>query len=270
MQDDENDEPGQVPAERASDPQQRAREKADAFRMHAELAAIYEGLRKFEAAVDASLNASLARDIQRAVGKLANAREPETPVLPATTWPDARKLLVNLPAEHGLTTNDYHVHQRPGEVMLVRWLAGEEVDTFYERMQAHFEAALNDARETERANLGWRADDATNQYLDALDKIEFRMADRYLRDAIRQHQLFVCSTLAADEIHVGYLCQHLMGIDVEQLVGEDNAPPAGASEHEMAWFYKLFSIRGLSKSGEERMCFFTYLQKTDDDVFDFD
>lgn len=270
--DDDNDYTGddEVPAERARDPKQRVQEKADFLRMHAELAAIYEGPRKFDAEVKAGLDASLARDIQRAVGKLANAREPETPVLPQATWPAALDLLVDLPAKHALSTNDYHVHRRPGEVMVVRWLAGEQVDAFYDRMQAHFDAALNDAKQNERITLGYKDDDATQQYLDALDKLEFKMADRYLRDAIRVHRIFVCSTLAADEIHIGYLCNHLMGVDIADLVGPAAAPAPDAPEREMAWFYKLFSIRGLAAEGEERMCFFTYLQKTDDDPFDLD
>ncbi|MDB5303952.1 MAG: hypothetical protein JWM97_1501, partial [Phycisphaerales bacterium] len=35
------------------------------------------------------------------------------------------------------------------------------------------------------------------------------------------------------------------------------------TEQDLAWFFKLFSLRG-TVDGTERMCFFTYLQKSDD------
>ena len=41
-----------------------------------------------------------------------------------------------------------------------------------------------------------------------------------------------------------------------------------AGERDRAWFFKLFSLRGMVE-GEERMCFFTYLQKSED-TFDSD
>jgi len=41
------------------------------------------------------------------------------------------------------------------------------------------------------------------------------------------------------------------------------APPDEPTERDLAWFYKLFSLRGISE-GIEQMCFFTYLQKSGD------
>ena len=41
------------------------------------------------------------------------------------------------------------------------------------------------------------------------------------------------------------------------------APGDEPSEEDRAWFFKLFSLRGMSE-GVERMCFFTFLQKSDD------
>ena len=52
------------------------------------------------------------------------------------------------------------------------------------------------------------------------------------------------------------------------IVGPASAPPEAPTERDLAWFFKLFSLRG-QRDGVEQMCFFTYLQKTDD-TFDFD
>src|SRR5439155_2079279 len=146
------DEPDEAPAERASDPAARAREKSDEFRMHAELAAVFEGPRKFDAALRPGLDPEIAREVQRTVGRLEKARVADSPLLPPPSAADAAGVL-NLPQARDLSTNDYHIHRRPGEVMIVRWLGsggGEEVDAFYERLQAHFDAALSAFREEER------------------------------------------------------------------------------------------------------------------------
>ena len=60
------------------------------------------------------------------------------PILPPASADDAVALL-NFPTSRDLATNDYHIHRRPGEVMIVRWLQGDQVETFYERFQAHFD-----------------------------------------------------------------------------------------------------------------------------------
>src|SRR3954470_20786713 len=134
-EDESNDEP-QDPAARVQDPKTRVKEKADEFRMHAEIAAVFEGPRKFEAAVRTDLADDLARDVQRRVARLEKAKSPESPILPPpTATADAIELL-KLAEARELPTGDYHVRRRPGEVLIVRWLAGEDVETFYTRMQA--------------------------------------------------------------------------------------------------------------------------------------
>jgi hypothetical protein len=184
-------------------------------------------------------------------------------VLPEPSAVDAAALL-SLPQASGLSTNDYHIHRRPGEVMIVRWLAGDEVEAFYERIQAHFDAALEGYKEDERQAHEWKQDTGTQAYLAALEKIEVRIAERYLREPIRQHNLFVLSTQAADEINIAYLCDYVMGVPAAELVGPASAPPAEEpTEQDLAWFFKLFSLRGIAE-GEERMCFFTYLQKSEE------
>jgi hypothetical protein len=251
-------------AEQAANPAERAREKFDQFRMHAELAAVFEGKRKFDAELRAGLDFDAARDIQRTVARLAKSKAADTPLLaePAAVADAAR--LLDLPATNAaLTTNDYHIHRRPGEVMIVRWLAGEQVATFYERFQAHFDAALTQYRQEERQSLGWKQDPKTIAYLDALDAIEVKMADRYLRDLIRKHNLYILSDQSADEIDILYLSDYLMSVDPAELVGTATAPSETPTEQERAWFFKLFALRGMHE-GEERMCFFTYLQKSDD------
>src|SRR4051812_8543991 len=121
------DEPTEDPSERTFDPAARAKEKSDEFRTHAELAAVFEAHRKFDAQIRTDLAAETARDVQRGMGKLAKAKPPESPVLPEGSAADASALLMMPVANEALTTNDYHVHRRPGEAMIVRWLAGEEV-----------------------------------------------------------------------------------------------------------------------------------------------
>lgn len=250
------------------DPAQRAKEKADEFRMHAELAAVFEGPRKFDAAL-VPLDAQLAREVQRGVAKLEKAKSPDTPVLLDSAAADAAGIL-GLANERGLSTGDYHVYRRPGEVMIVRWLEGEQVETFYERAQAHFDVGLGDFRQEERATHEWRQDPKVLAYLDALDKLDVRMAERYLRDAIRNHKVTVLSTVTADEMDVLHLTDYLMGVSPADLVGAASAPPSDdPTERDRAWFFKLFSLRGVTPEGVERMCFFTYLQKAED-TFDLE
>ena len=257
------DEPTDDPSEHASSPAARAKEKADEFRMHAELAAVFEGPRKFDAELRPGLDADIARDAQRTMSQLERARLAEGPLLPEPSFPDADRLL-NLSRVRGLSTNDYHVHRRPGEVMIVRWLEGAEVDAFYERLQAHFDAALAGFKEDEHQALEWKQDPATLEYLTALDAVEVKMADRYLRDVLRQHNVFVLSTQTADEMNIAYLAETIMSRSVGELVGAAAAPHDAPTDRDLAWFFKLFSLRGTIE-GVERMCFFTFLQKSDED-----
>ena len=195
MFDDESEEGSDknAPAERATGPAAAAREKAEELRMHAELAAVFEGCRKFDAELRPGLHADVARDIQRTMGKLAKAKTPESPVLPPASAADAARLLAMPSASDAsaLSTNDYHIHRRPGEVMIVRWLDDDLVGAFYERLQAHFDAAMEGHKEEQRSSHAWRQDNTATAYLAALDKIEVRMADRWLREPIKQHVVFL-------------------------------------------------------------------------------
>lgn len=260
------DEPNESPSEKPLKPADRAREKADEFRTHAELAAVFEATRKFDAQILPRLDAEPARDIQRTIGRLEKSKSPESPILPPGSVEDAARLL-SLPQSHeALSTNDYHVHRRPGEVMIVRWLAGEQVETFYQRLQAHFDAAMNGHKEDERQAHEWKQDEQAAAYLAELDKVEVRMADRYLRPLIRQHNLFVLNTQAADELNIQYLADYIMSVPVAEIVGQASAPPTDPTEQDLAWFFKLFSLRGM-KDDVEQMCFFAYLQKTEESAW---
>jgi hypothetical protein len=257
------EEPGESPPEDSRDPKDRAREKSDEFRMHAELAAVFEGCRKFDASILPGFDPELARQTQQTMARLDKSKSPESPILPAASAAQAAELL-DLPQTRGISTNDYHIHRRPGEVMIFRWLAGPQVETFYDRLQAHFDAALTGFREDERQSQEWKKDPQTQAYLAALDKIEVKTAERYLRDPIRQHKLFVLSTQTADEINIAYLSDYIMGVSAAQIVGSASAPRDEPTERDLSWFYKLFSLRGLDPQGQERMCFFAFMQKSDE------
>jgi hypothetical protein len=250
------------PVEHSFSPADRAREKSDEFRMHAELAAVFEGNRKFDAEFRPGLDPQIARDVQRGMGKLEKAKAADSPVLPEPAAADAAALLT-LPATRDLSTNNYHIHRRPGETMIIRWLEGDQVETYYERLQAHFDAALEGYKEDERQANEWKDASETQEYLKALDAVEVKMADRYLRDVIREHNFFVLSTQSADEMNIAHLCDYIMGVPAGEVVGSASAPPDEPTEQDLAWFFKLFSLRGIV-DGTERMCFFTYLQKSDD------
>jgi len=256
------DEPSEEPTERSFDPADQAREKSDEFRMHAEMAAVFEGVRKFDARLIPGLDVNIARDVQRSMGKLEKSKSMGIPLLPPESAVDAAGVL-DFFASRELSTNDYHIHRRPGEVMIIRWLAGDEVATFYERLQAHFDAALAGFKEDERQNLEWKKDPKSLAFLAAVDKIEVKMAERYLREPIREHKIFVLSTQSADELNIAYLADYIMGVAAAEIVGEKSAPPDEPTEQDLAWFYKLFSLRGIIDE-TERMCFFIFLQKSDE------
>ncbi|HVT89973.1 MAG TPA: hypothetical protein VHD56_14055 [Tepidisphaeraceae bacterium] len=256
------DEPEETPRRPTSKPADRAKDKSDEFRMHAELCAIFEGNRKFDAGIHANLDPQIARDSQKTIGRLEKSRQGDGPLISDQSAPDAAKLL-DLPNSSGISTNDYHIYRRPGEVMMMRWLAGDQVDSFYTRIQAHFDAALTQCREDERQTHGWKQDPDSIAYLAALDAIDVKMEDKYLRQILRQHKVFALSTQTTDEMDIFHLCDFIMGIPAVEIVGEASAPPDEPTEQDRAWFMKIFSLRGMME-GEERMCFFTYLQKTDE------
>ena len=109
------DEPAEDPTEDAIKPADRAKDKSDEFRMHAELCAVFEGHRKFDADLVPKLDPEIAREIQRGMARLEKAKTPDSPVLPEESADQAVALL-NLPVSRKLTTNNYHIHRRPGEV----------------------------------------------------------------------------------------------------------------------------------------------------------
>ena len=260
------DEPDEVPSEGARDPAERAREDSDRLRMQAELVAVFEGPRKFDAQIVPGLDAEAARQVQRTVGKLGNAIASAGPLLTGPLAAEAATVLGASDA-HGLSTNDYHVRRRPGEVMIVRWLAGEQVEQFYDRLQAHFDAALDGLREDERQANQWRQDPAAQAYLAALEGVDVRMADRLHRDAVRRGGATVMSTLTVDEISIAYLCE-ILNVSAAELVGPRSAPPEdGPTDRDLAWYFKLFNLRGTA-GGVERICLFTFLQKADDSFGD--
>src|SRR5689334_767174 len=110
------DEPEEKPEPHPIDPVQRAKEKTDELRVHAELVAVFEGIRKFDAQVRAGLDPQIARDAQKTMGKLDRMKVPDAPVINEEGMPQAASLL-DVPTTHDLSTNDYHVYHRPGETM---------------------------------------------------------------------------------------------------------------------------------------------------------
>src|SRR5689334_5464142 len=158
------------PQQRNFDPAQQAKDKTDEFRVHAEVAAVFEGPRKFDAELR-KLKDDLARDIQKRMARLEKAKTHESPILPLESAADAAALL-NLSESEKLSTNDYHVYRRPNELMIVRWLEGDQVETFYERLQAHFDVAFDDFKNEQREAFGWKQDAKMTAFLEALDKVE--------------------------------------------------------------------------------------------------
>jgi hypothetical protein len=80
----------------------------------------------------------------------------------------------------------------------------------------------------------------TLAYLAALDEIEVKMAERYLRSEIRRHGITVLSTQTADEVNIAYLAGDVMGVAPAAVVGQAFAPPEdNPSERDLAWFFKL-------------------------------
>jgi hypothetical protein len=261
------DEPSERPSDRLNSPDDRAREKYFELKMFAELAAVFEGTRKFEAQIDSTFDAELARDVQKRVAKLDKLRIGETGILQPSAAEEAAALLL-LPVDRAFSTNDYHVYRRPGETMILRWLAGDEVDTFYTRLQAHLDAGLGAYVADERANT-WKNDAALETYLTALEGLaKVRLEDRWRRGAVRDAGIFALSTQTADEMNIAFLAEQIMGASPEHIVSSINVPTHDATETDLAWFFKLFMLRGTTKA-TERMCFFAYLQKTDD-TFDVD
>ena len=266
---DDADDTGEAPKpKRSADPATAAREQVDQLRLHAELAAVFEGTRKFDAHVRPNLDPDLARDVQRTMGKLGTGIIRDGPLLKGDAAADAARVLA-LPDTPAISTNDYHVHRRPGEVMVVRWLAGaEQVDPFYQRLQAHFDAAFDAHKEDERQANGWRQDAAATAYRDALDAVTVDMPARYLRPQVKAGRATVMWTMTLDEMSIAFLCDGIMGVSPAEVVGRRDAPPTDRqpTDADLTWYFKLFALRGPGPGkDDERMCFFTYLQKSSGD-----
>lgn len=258
----DDDEPSEDPKERTFHVDDRAKDVLDEFRMHAEIAAIFEGTRKFDAQIRPTLDASIARDIQQRMAKLDRSKFEGTAVITVESMPSAHEVLTVCDRE-GLPTNDYHVYRRPGEVMIVRWLAGaEDVDLFYQRLQAHFEAGIAGFVEDTRQAMAWKDEGESDKLIQAVEGNKVAMDEWYARPATKKGAC-VLNTRAADEINILFLSDQVMAVPVEDLVGAASAPPEGASEPELAWFYKTFSLRGIVEQ-TERMCFFAFLQRSDE------
>lgn len=260
------DDPEERKDDNAGAPEARLKEKLDQLRIHADLCAIFEGTRKFDAQVKTDVDANLIRDVQQIIAKLDKSKKPGKPFLTPARALGATTLFESL-EEQGVTTSDYHVYRRPGEVMIVRWIKGEEVATFYKRLQAHMDVAIKQTREDERQALAWKNEPATNEYLDKLDEAELDMQKWWMRDLLRDHELATVRTQTADEINISYIADFIMGVGPGALVGEEFAPGSGADDAELAWFFKLFALCG-TRENVEHIVFFVFLQKTDDD-FDF-
>jgi hypothetical protein len=260
------DDPEERKDDNADAPDTRLKEKLDGLRIHADLCAIFEGTRKYDAQVRTDVDTNLIRDVQQIVAKLEKSKTPGKPFLTPARALGATSLFESLD-EQGVSTSDYHVYRRPGEVMIVRWIKGDQVDTFYERLQAHMDVAIKQTREDERQALAWKNEPATNEYLEKLDEAELDMQKWWMRDLLRDNELATVRTQTADEINISYLADFIMGVGAEAIVGKEFAPPSGPDDAELSWFFKLFALCG-SKDGVEHIVFFVFLQKTEEE-FDF-
>src|SRR5690349_2923457 len=68
------DDPDQTSRDRPLSPAEKAREKADEFRIHAELVSVFEGTRKFEASIIPTLDGEFARQIQKTMARLFKSK----------------------------------------------------------------------------------------------------------------------------------------------------------------------------------------------------
>lgn len=257
-------------AEQGNTPKQRAEEKGEELRMFAELAAVFEGPRKFDAELLTDLTPDAARELQQSIGRLEKQRLPPHHLfIPDTGYAKGRELLS---LNEKFSTNDYHIHRRPGETHILRLLAGEEVDMYYTRLQAHFDAGLAGFVEDERSAHAWRNDPKTTAFLETLESFNWNLPERYARPLIREHGIIALSTQIIDEVNIELITDQIMNRPPADLVGQASAPNSdpdaeAPSDADRAWFFKLFFLRGLIEK-EERILLYTFLQKTDDS-FDF-
>ena len=256
--------------ENAGDPEQRAREAVEQLRIHCELAAVFEGPRKYDAEVRPGLDAGVARDLQQAIGKLEKQKTAKLgPVLPPAALEAAKAVLDRPATDPSVELGVYHISRRPGETIIIRWLDAEDIERFYERFNAHFKAAHGQKLEDDRQELGWRQDEADQKYLEHFEKVEPQADLWYLRELLKKHGMIALSTTSVDEMDILHLCDTLMGVPAIDVVGRQSAPDpddANPSHADRAWYFRLFNLRG-PVNGVERMCIFAFLQKADDDLW---
>lgn len=266
FEDDADDAPA-----RRTDPEQAAKDKLEELRMYAELAAVFEGPRKFDQAFRRDLPLDLAQRLQRGLLTLERARPGQSQLIPAEHISLARELL----AAHdtaGLTCGDYHAAVRPGQVLIARWIQGGDFDTFHERLSDHFDAMLAGHIEDEESARRWLGDSTLPKYLQSLKKHKPNLPERYLWAFIRSGGVPAClSTHTADELNIAFLAETVMGLTVGEIVGQqaalavsDDDDAAWPDESDLAWYFKLFLLRGTVEQ-VPTACFFAFLQKTGDD-----
>jgi hypothetical protein len=253
------DDPSEPPPELAATAQARAAEKIDEFRLQAELCAVFEATWKYDAQILPVDDPKTLRSIQKTIAGLERDRIDGTPVIKPERAADAAALL-DTPRTGVFSTNDYHVLQAGGQVLICRWLEAEQVQTFYERFQAHFDVALHAHIEEFRSEHEWRQDPGADGYLRALESSKTLMAQRYLRDTIREHRVFVLSTHSVGELNLLFLCEQIMRADPAEVVGADDAPDDTATDADRTWYFKLFALRGVVEQ-TERMFFFAFMEK---------
>ncbi len=244
---------------RPASPKERLDTKLEPIRIHSELAAVFEAVRKFGVRIVPGLDMEVVRDVQQTTARLEKTKTPGKPFLEPTPRLGAISLFEYL-AGSGLSTGDYHIHRRPGETMIVRRIVGEEVDTFYQRMQAHLDVALKQAQAEEKQAHEWKADPATTEYLNLLAEFKLKMDERWYRQHIKVLDAFCLRTQTADDLNIRYLAEIIMGVGIADVVGAASVP---TSEADVSWFFKLFSLCG-QVAGTEQIVFFAFLQRTND------
>ena len=133
------------------------------------------------------LDPEVAREVQRGMARLEKAKSPDSPVLPQPSAADAAALL-------DLPRRPRPVHQRlphppparrSDDRPLAPGRAGRDVLRAASGPLRRGPGGVQGGR---AAGQEWKQDPQTLAYLTALDAIEVRMADRYLRDEIRTAQ----------------------------------------------------------------------------------
>ena len=59
--------------------------------------------------------------------------------------------------------------------MIIRFLAGAQVDSFYTRFQAHFDAALGQYREEEHQQHGWKQDEVKKHLAESAARLDISL-----------------------------------------------------------------------------------------------